>query len=66
MKDKPGFPVIIVIAGNKEEETIQILKEGLKDLPIKLEVYGRDYLDKAEQIAMRMKQLVEEYRRIRR
>ena len=65
LKDKPGFPVIIVIAGNKEEETIQILKDGLKDLPIKLEIYGRDYLDKAEFIAQRMKQLVEEYRKLR-
>lgn len=59
--NKPGFPVIIVIAGNKERESIKILREGLEDLPIKLEIYGRDHLDKADFLARRMKQLVEEY-----
>lgn len=65
LADKPGFPVIIVIAGNKEEESIRILKEGLKDLPIKLEIYGHDYIDKDDYLAERMKLLVEEYRKNR-
>ena len=63
LKDKPGFPVIILIAGNKEEEAHEIVKEGLKDLPIRLEVYGREYVNKVDFIAERMKALVEEYRR---
>ena len=63
LKDKPGFPVIILIAGNKEEESHEIVREGLKDLPIRLEVYGREYVNKTDFIAERMKVLVEEYRK---
>ena len=62
LADRPGFPVIILIAGNKEEETIRILREGLADLPIRLEIYGRDYIDKVDYLAQRMKELVEVYR----
>ena len=65
LADRPGFPVIILIAGNKEEETIRILREGLADLPIRLEIYGRDYIDKVDYLAQRMKELVEAYRRER-
>jgi len=64
--DKPGFPVVLVIAGNKEKETIKILEEGLEDLPIRLEIYGRDYVDRSDYVADRMKALVEEYRKERR
>ena len=63
LANRPGFPVIILICGNKEEETIRILREGLADLPIRLEVYGSDYLDRVDYLAERMKALVEEYRR---
>jgi len=31
LKDKPGFPVLILIAGNKEKETHEIINKGLKD-----------------------------------
>ncbi|HDJ25783.1 MAG TPA: succinyl-CoA synthetase subunit beta [Candidatus Bathyarchaeota archaeon] len=65
LANRPGFPVIILICGNKEEETIRILREGLADLPIRLEVYGSDYLDRVDYLAERMKALVEEYRRER-
>ena len=65
LANRPGFPVIILIAGNKEEETIRILREGLADLPIRLEVYGRDYIDKVDYLAQRMRELVEAYRRER-
>lgn len=58
----PGFPVVILIAGNKEEEALEILREGLKDLPIRLELYGREYIHKLDFVAERMKALVEEYR----
>jgi len=61
LADRPGFPVVILIAGNKEEEALEILREGLKDLPIRLELYGREYIHKLDFVAERMKALVEEY-----
>ncbi len=63
--EKPGFPVIILLAGNKEKEALEILKEGLKDLPIRLELYGREYVYEVDYLAERMKALTEEYRRMR-
>ena len=63
LRDKPGFPVIILLAGNKEKEAHEIIKFGLKDMPIRLEVYGREYLDKLDYIAERIKTLIDEYRR---
>jgi succinyl-CoA synthetase beta subunit len=62
LADRPGFPVVVLIAGNKEKEALEILSEGLKDLPIRLELYGRDYIHKLDFVAERMKALVEEYR----
>jgi len=63
LADRPGFPVVILLAGNKEEEALEILREGLKDLPIRLELYGRDYIHRLDLVAQRMKALVEAYRR---
>jgi succinyl-CoA synthetase beta subunit len=62
LADRPGFPVVVLIAGNKEKEALEILGEGLKDLPIRLELYGREYIHKLDFVAERMKALVEEYR----
>jgi len=62
LKARPGFPVVLVLAGNKEEESIQILKEGLEDLPIRLEIYGRDHVYETDFVAGRMRELVEEHR----
>ncbi len=59
---RPNFPVIILIAGNKEAESIEILKEGLKGLPAKIEIYSREYVYNVDFVAQRMKTLVEEYR----
>ena len=61
--DRPGFPVIILIAGNKEMESLEILSEGLKGLPARIEVYGRDYVYDVNYIAARMRQMVQDYRR---
>jgi len=63
LKNKRGFPVVIVIAGNKEKESIEILKDGLKDIPIRLEVYGRKHVYDTDFIASRMSLLIEEYRK---
>jgi len=66
LKDKPGFPVIILIAGNKEAESLEIMREGLKDLPARIELYGRDYVYNVDFIAERMREMVEEYRGLKR
>lgn len=63
LENRPDFPVIILIAGNKEAESLEILKQGLRGLPARIEVYGRDYVYNVDYIAERMKKLVEEYRR---
>ena len=63
LASRPNFPVIILIAGNKEVESLEILREGLKGLPARVEIYGRDYVYNVDYIAERMKKLAEEYRR---
>ena len=60
---RPNFPVVILIAGNKEAESLEILREGLKDLPANIELYGREYVYNVDYVAERMKKLVEEYRK---
>jgi succinyl-CoA synthetase beta subunit len=63
LPSRPDFPVIILIAGNKEVESLEILGEGLKGLPAKVEIYGREYVYNVDYIAERMKKLTREYRR---
>ncbi|MFQ6076052.1 MAG: ATP-grasp domain-containing protein [Candidatus Bathyarchaeia archaeon] len=62
LADRPGFPVVILLAGNKEAEALEILREGLRDLPIRLELYGREHVYDVDFIAERMRALVEEHR----
>ena len=64
--NRPNFPAIILIAGNKEAESLEILREGLRGLPAKVEIYGRDYVYNVDYIAQRMKELIKEYRTVRR
>lgn len=63
LPNRPGFPVIILIAGNKEAESLEILREGLKGLPARIELYGREFVYNVDYIAKRMKKLVKEYRK---
>jgi len=58
--------VVILLAGNRERESLEILREGLKELPMRLELYGRHYIHKLDLVAERMKSLVEQYRESRR
>lgn len=58
-KERPGFPVIILLAGNKEREAHEIIREGLKDAPLRWELYGRDYIYATDFIADRLKELME-------
>jgi succinyl-CoA synthetase beta subunit len=59
--ERPGFPVLILIAGNKEKEAHEIIRRGLEGLPLRWELYGRDYIYDTGFIAQRMKDLIEEY-----
>ena len=61
LKDRPGFPVLLLIAGNKEIKTHEIIREGLKDLPAHWELYGREYIYKSEFLADRFKEMLAEY-----
>lgn len=70
LKDKPGFPVVIVWGGNKVKESTEILKELTKDLPIRLEIYAEDPVNgphyniyDIDPVVERFKELVQEYRK---
>lgn len=60
---RPGFPVVLLLCGNKEEESQKILKEGLADLGGRVEIYDREHVYDATFIGGRVKALVEEYRK---
>jgi succinyl-CoA synthetase beta subunit len=60
---RPGFPAVILLCGNKEKESLEILKEGTKDLPGRIEIYGGEKVYETEFLAKRMKVLIEEYRK---
>jgi succinyl-CoA synthetase beta subunit len=62
---RPGFPAVILLCGNKEKESLEILKEGTKDLPGRIEVYGSEKVYETEFLAKRMKALILEYRKDR-
>lgn len=61
LKDRPGFPVLLLLAGNREKESHEIIINGLKDLPIRWELYGRDYVYQTDYICTRVKTLVDAY-----
>lgn len=61
LSSRPGFPVVLFMAGNKEAEALEILREGLKDMPARIEVYGREYITRVDQVAERMREMVDEY-----
>jgi succinyl-CoA synthetase beta subunit len=65
LMDKPGFPVVLLLCGNKEKESLEILREGTKDLPARVEIYGADKVYETEFLAKRMKALIMEYRKDR-
>jgi succinyl-CoA synthetase beta subunit len=62
---RPGFPCVILLCGNKEKESMEILKEGTADLPGRIEIYGSDKVYETEFLAKRMKALILEYRKER-
>jgi len=54
-----------LLCGNKEKESMEILKEGTKDLPGRIEIYGSDKVYQTEFLAKRMRALIDEYRKER-
>lgn len=59
---RPGFPVVILLCGNKEKESHGILEEGLSGLGARIELYGRDHVYDSQYIGGRLRALVDEYR----
>ncbi len=62
---RPGFPVVLLLCGNKEKEALEILREGTKDLPGRIEIYGSEKVYETQFLAQRMRTLIEEYRKER-
>jgi succinyl-CoA synthetase beta subunit len=62
MPKRPGFPCVLLLCGNTEEESLNILHEGLKGLPGRIEIYGGDKVYETEFLAKRVKALIIEYR----
>lgn len=60
---RPGFPCVLLLAGNEEEKSLQILREGLKGLPCRIEIYGSEHVEDSDFIGRRMLELVEQYRK---
>ena len=58
---RPGFPVVMLLAGNKEAESREIIETGFKDLPFRWELYGREYIYRTDFIADRVEALVRDY-----
>jgi succinyl-CoA synthetase beta subunit len=61
VKNRQGFPVVILLAGNKEQEAHEIIRKGLEDVPLRWELYGRDYIYDTDFIADRVEALVKQY-----
>lgn len=64
-RKRPGFPVVILLAGNKEREAHRIIRDGFKSLPLRWELYGRDYIYDTDFIAKRVEALLTAYQRER-
>ena len=58
---RPGFPVVMLLAGNKEKESFEIIQRGFEGLPLRYEMYGREYIYQTDVLADRVEALVKEY-----
>jgi len=65
LPSRPGFPVLLLLCGNKEKESLEILREGTKGLPARIEIYGSDKVYETQFLAQRMRALINEYRKDR-
>jgi succinyl-CoA synthetase beta subunit len=62
---RPGFPVLLLLAGNKEKESLEILREGTKDLNARIRIYGGERVYDTVGLAAEMKEMVLEYKKER-
>lgn len=62
LNNRTGFPVVVMLAGNKEKETLDLLRQGLDSLPIRYALFGRDYLYQLDVVADQLRAFVDEYR----
>jgi succinyl-CoA synthetase beta subunit len=62
---RPGFPCLLLLCGNTEKESLEILEEGTRGLPGRIEIHGGDKVYETEFLAKRLKALIMEYRRER-
>lgn len=62
---RPGFPVVLLLCGNKEKEALEILRDGTRDLGGRIEIYGSEKVYETQFLAQRMRALIEEYRKER-
>jgi succinyl-CoA synthetase beta subunit len=62
---RPGFPCLLLLCGNTEDESLMILEEGTRGLPGRIEIYGGDKVYETQFLAKRLKALIGEYRRER-
>jgi len=67
LPQRPGLPCLLLLCGNKEEESLAILREGLADVPggERIEIYGREHVTDTGFIAQKMLSMVQEYQRAR-
>ncbi len=65
LPSRPGFPVLLLLSGNKEQESLKILREGTQDLPARIEIYGSEKVYETEFLASRLRAMIEAYRRER-
>jgi len=63
LPNRPGFPVVLLLCGNKEKESQEILKQGLAGLNARVEIYDREHVYDATFIGGRVRALVDEYRK---
>lgn len=65
---KTGLPCVLLLCGNREVESLEILRKGLADLMTpdgpgrRIEIYGREYVTDTKFIGGRLLALSKEYR----
>jgi succinyl-CoA synthetase beta subunit len=65
---KPGLPCVLLLCGNREDESLEILRKGLADLMTpdgpgkRIEIYGKEHVTDTKFIGQRLLALSKEYR----
>jgi len=65
---KPGLPCVLLLCGNREDESLEILRKGLAELMTpdgpgkRIEIYGKEHVTDTKFIGQRLLALSQEYR----